>query len=117
MFETKGAVIMKLERLQYYKAELLKASRYLYGEILFRLATEAELEVRRGKVDELAIRRELDDLRLKHAIALGALEVYAQETSFNPDEPPAELAHLAQITLEKIKKVNWLVENRPAELR
>ncbi len=109
---------MKLERLQNYKEELGKAPHRLWGEILFRMVSEAERSVRGSeKPDELKVRTELEDIRLKFTIALGALETYADETMFVQDEPPSEMAHLAQITLDKIKKVNWLVDNRPKELR
>lgn len=109
---------MKLERLQKYKADLASAPNYLWGEILFRMVSEAVVGAPTSeKPDEMKIRRELEDTRLKLTIALGALEVYSSESSFAPDEPASELAHLAQITLDKIKKVNWLTDNRPAELR
>lgn len=109
---------MKLERLQHYRLELKKAPGSQWGEILFRLASEAEGLSRVGdKRDEMGIRRELEDLKLKFTIALGALEVYAQESSFTLDEPASELAHLAVVTLEKIKKVNWLLDNRPIDVR
>lgn len=102
---------MKMERLQKYKQDLASSASNKWGEILFRLVTEARND--RGDDDK----RELEDTKLKLTIALGALEVYADQGSFSERESPDEIAHLAQITLEKIKKVNWLTENRPAELR
>lgn len=105
---------MKLERLQKYKLELSQTPTRLWGEVLFRMVSEAE---NRGKNPEDTPRRDHEDLKLKFTIALGALEVYAQETSFSPDEPASEIAHLAQVTLDKIKKVNWLTDNRPEELK
>lgn len=106
---------MKLERLQKYKLELASTTSSQWGEILFRLVNESKGEVAPRR-DELGIRREMEDLKLKLTIAIGALEVYADDGAYKEGEPPEELAHLAQVTLGKIEKVNWLTDNRPAEL-
>lgn len=102
---------MKLERLKQYKQELATTTSDKWGEILFRMVTEARND--RGDDNK----KELEDTKLKLTIALGALEVYSDQGSFSEQESPDEIAHLAQVTLDKIKKVNWLTENRPQELR
>ncbi len=109
---------MKLDRLQLYKAELASKPSKDWGEVLFRLASEAAGPNKDWKDRDLeALKRELETVRLKLTIAMGAMEVYSDPGAFGPDEIPEEIVHLAQVTLEKIKKVTWLQENAPAELR
>lgn len=109
---------MKLDRLQVYKAELASKPSQEWGEVLFRLASEAGGPSKDWKDRDFdATKRELETIRLKLTIALGTLEVYADPGSFGVEELPEEIVHLAQTALGKIEKVTWLQENRPAEIR
>lgn len=101
---------MKLERIQKYRMEIASTQSNQWPAILLRMVTEARNE--RGDDNK----KELENTRLKLTIALGALETYADETAFNDNEKIEEITHLARLTLDKIKKVDWLTDNRPAEL-
>lgn len=98
---------MRLERLEKYRTELAQSASRTWGAILLRLASEAMgSEKSDAGVAEHELRKEVELLRIKLALALGALDSYAHGPKYNDDNDG--IALLAITTLEKISKVDWL---------